>query len=302
MPASFAACEICGGTEWAVVYVGSVRDGAFGRLSRSESAVGRCQTCGVDRLDEALCKDEDFYRTEEYRSLLAEPTDAAGFFAEYDILQLRNLSEIWPEPIRGKVIADVGCAAGSFLDHVWGLARKAIAIEPCEVYHESLKSRGYVVYNSPVEAARGEVDRVDFAFSFSVIEHVENPREFLAEIRELMKPDGKLLISTPNRRDILMDLLPDEYPSFFYRTVHRWYFDAESLRFCAQRARLTISEARCRHRFGLSNTLAWLRDRRPTDTAGLPHVDDPLVDSVWRRILENKGVGDYLYFLFNRSD
>ncbi len=155
MPTSFAPCEICGGKEWAVVYVGSVRDGAFGRLSRSEAAVGRCQTCGVDRLDEALCKEEDFNRTEEYHSLLAEPTDAAEFFAEHDILQLRNLSEIRPGPIRGKVIADAGCAAGSFLDHVWGLASKAIAIEPCEVYHESLKNRGYVVYNSPVEAARG---------------------------------------------------------------------------------------------------------------------------------------------------
>lgn len=302
MLASFAACEICGGKEWAAVHVGSVRDGAFGRLSRPESVVGRCQTCGVDRLDETLCKDADFYRSEEYRSLLAEPTDAAGFFAEHDMLQLRNLTEVWPEPIRGKVIADVGCAAGSFLDHVRGLARKAIAIEPCEVYHESLQSRGYAVYNSSVEAARGQVDRVELAVSFSVIEHVDNPRKFLAEIRELMAPDGKLLISTPNRRDILMDLLPDEYPNFFYRTQHRWYFDAESLRFCAQRAGLIVSEARCRHRFGLSNTLAWLRDRGPTGMVGLPHIDDPLVDSVWRKFLESKGVGDYLYFLLTPSD
>ena len=63
--------------------------------------------------DEAAAKNDDFYKSVNYRKLLAEPTDAAGFFAEHDILQLKNLEQLWPESLRGKTIADVGCAAAA---------------------------------------------------------------------------------------------------------------------------------------------------------------------------------------------
>ncbi|MCC8036269.1 MAG: class I SAM-dependent methyltransferase [Rikenellaceae bacterium] len=40
----------------------------------------------------------------------------------------------------------------------------------------------------------------DFVISFQVIEHVKNDFLFLSEIHRVLKPGGKLLISTPNRK------------------------------------------------------------------------------------------------------
>lgn len=289
----FSPCEICGTEAWSEAYRGPVRDGAFGRLT-GETAVARCGGCGAERLAEEATKSEDFYKGEDYRRSLAEPTDAAGFFAEHDVLQLQNLQQLWPESLRGKTIADIGCAAGSFLDHVRGLPGRVVAVEPCADYHDSLASRGYEVYAFAHEAAPAR-GAVDWAFSFSVIEHVGDPRAFLASIRDLLKPGGRLMISTPNRRDVLTALLPDVYPSFFYRAVHRWYFDAESLAQCARHAGLKVASMRCVHRFGLSNALIWLRDKRPGGRQALPHIGTALLDSMWARSLEAEGVGDYLY-------
>ena len=98
-----------------------------------------------------------------------------------------------------------------------------------------------------------------------------------------------------------MELLGDEYKQFFYRTVHRWYFDMDSLMNLAQRCGFEISEGRCLHRFGISNTLAWLRDRRPTGDRPVAGFDDPLLNEFWKNFLESKGAGDYLYLLLKRG-
>ncbi|RKE72317.1 class I SAM-dependent methyltransferase [Pseudorhodoplanes sinuspersici] len=295
----FQACEICGSSDWHATYRGPVRDGAFGRLTKP-TVVARCGSCGVERLAEDTTKDENFYKGTDYRAALNEATDAAGFFAEHDRLQLQNLQQLWPETLRGKTIADIGCAAGSFLDHVKGLPARAIAVEPCIPYHQSLSDRGFEVYASPSDM--GEAGTVDWAFSFSVIEHVSDPKSFLADIRSIVKPGGRVLISTPNRADVLMSLLPDTYPAFFYRAVHRWYFDVASLTRCAQSAGLEVEQMRCVHRFGISNALIWLRDKKPGGHKPLPNINAPLLDAVWARALELEGSGDYLYAVLVRKD
>jgi len=211
----FQPCEICGGREWQIRYQGRVRDGAFGNLSKDHCVVAQCPKCGVQRLNESACKEEDFYETEEYRRLLSEPQDAAGFMAKHDVLQLRNLTVLWPESLRYKVVADIGSAAGSFLDHVRGLTLETVSIEPCTAYHDSLRNRGYHVYAFTKDAIPDWTGKIDFAFCFSVIEHIKNPRGFLEEIGALLKPRGKLIVSTPNRMDILMALKGDEYRRFF---------------------------------------------------------------------------------------
>jgi hypothetical protein len=60
-----------------------------------------------------------------------------------------------------------------------------------------------------------------------------------------------------------MELLPDDFPSFFYRTVHRWYFNVASLAECAKLAGFEVVETQFVHRYGMANAIAWLRDRRP---------------------------------------
>lgn len=104
--------------------------------------------------------------------------------------------------------------------------------------------------------------QVHLATSFQVIEHVTNPRAFLADIRPLLTPDGELLISKPNRNDILMDLLPDVFHSFFYRVVYRWYFTAEAPAACSAAAGYAVVDTRFVYRYGMANALQWMRDRK----------------------------------------
>ncbi len=301
MSADFSPCEVCGAIDWQEVYRGPVRHGAFGN-ERPDGAVCRCDGCGAERLAETACVAAELYEDEAYRRILDEPTEAEGFFATHDALQLRHWTAAEPVVLRGRVVADIGCGAGSFLDHVAGLARETIAVEPCTTYHASLAERGHKVHADLDDAVAARAGAVDVAFSFATIEHVPDPRGFLEAAGRLLAPDGLLVVSTPNRDDILCGLLGDDYKRFFYRTVHRWYFDAGSLGECAARAGLAADRIDTRHRFGLDNALRWLRDRAPGGRDALPGLGDATLDAVWRTHLERTGAGDFLYARFRRNE
>lgn len=301
-PEDMRACEICGADDWTLVYQGPIRDGSFGTVTPEDCRIFQCGRCQVQRLEESACKDDSFYGGKKYRELLGEATDAEGYWAEHDIQQIQNINVLWPHSIRNLTVADVGCAAGSFLDHISGLAATTLAVEPCKEFHSSLSQRGYKVYDSIHGAQSDYMDRVDVAFSLATVEHVDHPREFFLEIRQLLKPGGLFMVSTPNRQEILLDLLGDDYRQFFYRTVHRWYFDMQSFSDLALNCGLEIVQKKCVQRFGISNTLAWLRDRKPTGDRKLPPMDDPLLNQFWKTFLEVKGCGDFLYLLLKRDD
>ena len=110
----------------------------------------------------------------------------------------------------------------------------------------------------------------------------------------LLKPGADFIVSTPNRDDILMSLLPKEFSSFFYRTPHRWYFDANSLEFCAKSAGFEIVEMKYIHRYGMSNTLHWLRDKLPTGVKKIQGIN-ALADNFWKGYLESTHQSDNLY-------
>ena len=297
--ARFEPCNICGAGDWRAVYEGAVRDGSFGN-HRDGATVAACAGCGAHRLDEGHCLAEEDYESEAYRDRLGQGTDLAAHFAAHDHLQLHALNAIRPHSLRGCVVADVGAGGGSFLDHVSGLVGRAIAIEPARHFQAALAGRGYDIHAYAADAAKTLGPVADVAVSLQVIEHVRNPRAFLADIRRLMKPGGRLVISTPNHADILLDLLPDGYPAFFYRVVHRWYFDAASLARCAGLAGFEVEETRYLHRYGMANLLHWLRDRRPRGDAPLAGIDT-LADGFWKSYLEASGRSDTLFMTLKQD-
>ncbi len=169
-----------------------------------------------------------------------------------------------------------------------------VAIEPSAVFSGSLAQRGYRVYPYARKALRNWAEQIDHAFSIQVIGHVHNPRSFLMKIQELLSPGSRLVISTPNRNDILMALLPDNFPEFFYRTVHRWYFDARSLAECARSAGFDVVETRFAHRYGMSAAISRLRDRRLMGRSRIDAIR-PLADDLWRSYLEQSNQADCIY-------
>lgn len=264
--------------------------GRFGNLSPESQTVLRCSGCGAGFLPPATSVD---YESGEYRELVDAGGSPERFYDLHDGEQAGKLAILGTDELRHKVVADVGCGAGSFLDLVKGLASATLAIEPTRSFHPVLSAKGHRVFSYCGDVTAEWHGKVDTAVCFSVVEHVSDPVALLRDVRRLLRPGGELLLSTPNLDDWMLELLPEDYGAFFFRTVHSWYFDANSLRHLAAAAGFEQCAVQYVHRFDLPNALLWLRDRRPSGEGAVPVA--PPVSAAFKSWLESTGRADYLY-------
>jgi 2-polyprenyl-3-methyl-5-hydroxy-6-metoxy-1,4-benzoquinol methylase len=282
-------CGVCGHSRQNVVYNGPIRHGRFGQSGQTTHQILACEKCDCAELQIV----ELDYSSEAYRQLVDGSATAEAFFATHDKEQASKLQFLGTDELRGKIIADIGAGAGSFLDLCTGMASSTIAIEPAIPYHAALSKAGHEVFPLTVEAIPKWQNSVDIAVCFSVLEHIQTPLPFLADIQRLLRYGGKLILSTPNRNDWLLKLLPVEYGAFFYRSVHPWYFTAKSLQFLANAAGFSECRIEFNQRYDLSNFLIWLIEKRPS---GLNAISTPMALSrVFPKQLEAEGISDYIY-------
>lgn len=290
-------CKICNSQDWAVGYEGPIRSGTFGKTV--SGTVYQCSKCGVQFLPTVIKDLEAYYRDGTYRDNVNESSDIETYFKLHDAEQLKKYAVLEAVPLRGKILADVGCGGGSFLDGVRGFASQTIGIEPTAAYHDSLKTRGHRVYTDVDSAMSEWCGRVNVVTTFSVIEHVKDPVAFLRSIKGLLAEDGVVLVSTPNLRDFLMSKGVKAYQSFFYRTAHIHYFDQDSLKTAACEAGFPDFVPKHVHRFNFANFMGWLQENKPTGGKQQTALGASF-DSIWQSNLEARGISDYLYAFLRR--
>lgn len=100
----------------------------------------------------------------------------------------------------GPRLLDIGCSSGDFLVMAKELGFAVEGIELNETTAGVARSRGLVVHSGRI----GDISLLPKSFDVvhlgDVIEHVQNPRGLIEEIVHLLKPNGMLIITTPNMR------------------------------------------------------------------------------------------------------
>ena len=104
-------------------------------------------------------------------------------------------------PLEGKSALDVGCGAGLLAEPLARLGAQVTAIDAApeliEVARAHAAGQGLAIeYRAAaVEAIEGQFDLIT---SLEVIEHVADPRAFIAALARRLAPGGLLILSTPN--------------------------------------------------------------------------------------------------------
>lgn len=109
-------------------------------------------------------------------------------------------------PLAGRAALDVGCGAGLVAEPLarMGAATTAIDAAPqsIAVAQAHATAQGLAIdyrVQDVVELADDRPGAFDLVTMFEVIEHVTDVPRFLHAVARLLKPDGLLLFSTPNR-------------------------------------------------------------------------------------------------------
>lgn len=106
-------------------------------------------------------------------------------------------------PLAGKSALDVGCGAGLLCEPLARMGAAVTGVDAAPENVEAAKAHAAlsglsIDYRAGEIAAQG-LGTFDVVSSMEVIEHVTDPAAFLAELARHLKPDGLLLMSTPNR-------------------------------------------------------------------------------------------------------
>jgi 2-polyprenyl-3-methyl-5-hydroxy-6-metoxy-1,4-benzoquinol methylase len=103
-----------------------------------------------------------------------------------------------PKHSGGRTLLDVGCGNGNFLEfaqaagwHAEGLDQDSKALEHCI-------RKGLRAYHGDISAVAAKSGPFDVITLYHVIEHVHDPGALLQSCQQLLKPEGLLLIETPN--------------------------------------------------------------------------------------------------------
>ena len=283
-------CVLCDVKEFSILYEGLIRKGVFGSETNESHKVVECNGCGLKRLKDNPLTIE-YYQSKEYREDYNETSEASNYIEMHDNEQSPRLDQIGADQFRNKAVLDYGCGGGAFLDLISGLSSSTIGIEPFSGFHDSLKNRGHKVYSSKEEALGDNQNKIDTIVSFGVLEHIEDPLDYLVGARDLLKEGGKMFLETDNFDDILLKINPNNFEKFFYRTAHLWYFQEETLSKIARKAGFTKVTTYHRHNFDISNTISWSKESKPTGLNKLPFFDER-INRAWKDFLESSGQAD----------
>lgn len=287
-------CSLCGSKNTKITYDGKIRNGGLGQYTDTDVKMYQCLDCNVIWHDDVVDDLRQYYESKEYRQSLEGSSDEDDFYRKHDGETLDKFQYTGTEIFRRKIVADIGCGCGAFLDFLKGVASSVIAVEPSEHYRKIMEAKGFATYPYAKAARDDWTEKADVITSFDVIEHVSNPVDFMTDVYHLLSPGGQAIIGTPTETPIMRRLLGETYErKLLFSTQHLWIFSEKNLRQIAQRAGFIKIEIKYYQRYGLDNLMGWLREKEPCSEIKEDFIT-PTLNAVWKNECSEHGLADYI--------
>lgn len=130
-------------------------------------------------------------------------------------------------------ILEVGSGLGylTYALNKAGYDASGLDISETAVQQAKINFGNYYICGDLFEFAGGKANSFDVVILTEVIEHVNDPIGFIAALLKLLKPDGRLVLTTPNKSFYPSDIIWNtESPP-----IHCWWFSEMSISYMAKK-------------------------------------------------------------------
>ena len=131
--------------------------------------------------------------------------------------------------IRAGTVVDLGCGTGTFLALAPNHGLKGFGIEPYPKLAEFARNEMEVEVYASLEELEDIVNSVDVIALWDVLEHLENPREILKQVKDRLRPGGLLVIGVPNAASLGARLFGGHWVGWCV-PIHMHHFTIDILR------------------------------------------------------------------------
>jgi 2-polyprenyl-3-methyl-5-hydroxy-6-metoxy-1,4-benzoquinol methylase len=175
----------------------------------------KCLDCDLRFYSPPLCGDGKFYE---------ELSDRFPWYYEKDKWEFDTAVDLLGELSGVNDVLEVGCGQGHFLRRI-EKAFNAQGVELNQTAVSQCRELGLNVSGVSLEELPGLFDMV---VAFEVLEHVDNPKQFLSQALNKLRPGGYLMIAVPDpdgyfseADKVLLDMPPHHVLSFSKKTLQK---------------------------------------------------------------------------------
>jgi len=200
-----------------------------------EFTVVKCATCNLMRTNPRPTPETiGFYYPDDYGPYVGTQVDGTKSTSAIKRLLKPLINRFFninsqrvPQLIQGRML-ELGCASGSYLDHMSNKGWDVQGIEYSEKAAKSAAELGYHVHAGPLETAPDPDRPFDLIVGWMVLEHLHDPLTCLVKLREWIKPGGYLVLSVPNVNSIDFRIFK-EYCYANHLPNHLFHFTPKTL-------------------------------------------------------------------------
>ena len=142
-------------------------------------------------------------------------------------------------------ILDVGCGDGFHLKLLKQYGGKNWTLEGVDIDRRAVRAAenaGLKVYQGSIEKVDLPKNAYDLAFMIQTIEHLEKPFEILSAVKNILKPNGKLVIVTDNTDALDFKFFKSGYWGGYHFPRHWNLFNQNSLKKLAEKVGFEIAD------------------------------------------------------------
>jgi len=179
-----------------------------------------CRKCGLGFYDPKIAGDNDFYSKLAKEEWYYLHEDKSEFTFANALIQENNS------------VVDIGSGRGAFTKYI----DKKVDYTGLELSSDAVKfaqTDNLNVTEQTIERySEGKKSKHDLAVAFQVLEHIENIDSFILSTREVLKPNGMLIIAVPNN-DSFIRYAPNNLLNL--PPHHLLHWNEQSLRYMADK-------------------------------------------------------------------
>lgn len=227
-------CNICGSSSYSVIYKDKLGDNIpkmgynFSPDSKKTFQIVKCNSCNLIYTNPMP----------DISGLYEDIVDEIYLSAEPQRLQTAKkcVEEIIKFKKNGNLL-DIGCATGYFLD----VASEYFNVTGIELSRWAFKeaSKRHEVYNIPLSELNLP-KKFDIVTLFGVIEHLPDPSKELGLINNILKPDGLLVLYTPDIGGWLPRIMGRQWWNIMGQ--HLYYFSKATCKMLLERCGFSIAK------------------------------------------------------------
>lgn len=184
---------------------------------------------------------EGFFNNTDYSGPAAVALYSSILKPSYD-----RVRQICPTP----ELLDIGSGFGMMLQTAKSMGFNATGVEFCKPLADRAREQGFDIYNCDVADMKSELS-FDVITMMDIIEHLVDPVAILKSLRTRLKPNGELILYTPDHSSLIVSVA-----SWLYRLgrtsaidnifacTHTCFFTSKTLQSTVEKAGFEVVEVR----------------------------------------------------------